>query len=88
MTNSWLGTFGKVSSDLGKNCRIFINGTFSMLSHFFCISLYFNLSVHALDTVSIVCLFKVQFPLHSVDFALYNYASGKKDQVATPSTKT
>ena len=25
---------------------------------------------------------------HSVDFALYIYASGKKDQDATPSTKT
>ena len=42
---------------------------FSLMGHFlccrifFCISLYFNLSVHALDTVSIVCLFKVQFPL-------------------------
>ena len=24
MTNSWLGNFGKVSSDLGKNYRIFI----------------------------------------------------------------
>ena len=40
------------------------------------------------SNVFIYCYSYLNSLLHSVDFALYNYASGKKDQVATPSTKT